>query len=201
MTTFEKVKKILHPFMPFVSEEVYHIIKEREDKDFIMQTLLPETREINTALLNEFEFVKEFITAIRSVRNEKNIAQKIALQVYFTKSEEGLTIEKYSDIICKLCNLDTLEACEEKVEKAIAKMVRTLEFFVPLTENVNKDEEIKKIQADIQYYEGFKNAVMKKLSNESFVSKAPAKLVDAEKEKLKKYQDMKEKCLAQLQSL
>lgn len=181
---FESVMKILHPFMPFVSEEVYHIIKEREDKDFIMQTLLPETREINTALLNEFEFVKEFITAIRSVRNEKNIAQKIALQVYFTKSEEGLTIEKYSDIICKLCNLDTLEACEEKVEKAIAKMVRTLEFFVPLTENVNKDEEIKKIQADIQYYEGFKNAVMKKLSNESFVSKAPEQVVAMERKKL-----------------
>ena len=181
---FESVMKILHPFMPFVSEEVYHIIKEREDKDFIMQTLLPETREINTALLNEFEFVKEFITAIRSVRNEKNIAQKIALQVYFTKSEEGLTIEKYSDIICKLCNLDTLEACEEKVEKTIAKMVRTLEFFVPLTENVNKDEEIKKIQADIQYYEGFKNAVMKKLSNESFVSKAPEQVVAMERKKL-----------------
>jgi valyl-tRNA synthetase len=145
---------------------------------------MPETTEVNEALLNEFEFVEEFITAVRSIRNEKNIAQKIALQVYFTKSAEGSIIEKYSDIICKLCNLDTLEACENKVEKAIAKMVRTLEFFVPLTDNVNKEEEIKKIQADIQYYEGFKASVMKKLSNESFVSRAPEQVVAMERKKL-----------------
>ena len=181
---FEDVMKILHPFMPFVSEEVYHIIKERKENEFIMQAQLPAIKDINTALLNEFEFIEEFITAIRSVRNEKNIAQKVALQVYFTKSEEALIIEKYSDIVCKLCNLDTLEACEEKVEKAIAKMVRTVEFFVPLTDNVNKEEEIKKIKADIEYYEGFKNSVMKKLSNENFVSKAPEQVVAMERKKL-----------------
>lgn len=181
---FEDVMKILHPFMPFVSEEVYHIIKERKENDFIMQAQLPAIKDINSALLNEFEFIEEFITAIRSVRNEKNIAQKIALQVYFTKSTEATIIEKYSDIVCKLCNLDTLEACEEKVEKAIAKMVRTVEFFVPLTDNVNKEEEIKKIKADIEYYEGFKNSVMKKLSNENFVSKAPEQVVAMERKKL-----------------
>ena len=181
---FEDVMKILHPFMPFVSEEVYHIIKERKENDFIMQAQLPAIKDINTTLLNEFEFIEEFITAIRSVRNEKNIAQKVALQVYFTKSEEANIIEKYSDIVCKLCNLDTLSSCEEKVEKAIAKMVRTLEFFVPLTDNVNKEEEIKKIKADIEYYEGFKNSVMKKLSNENFVSKAPEQVVAMERKKL-----------------
>ncbi|MEE1142048.1 MAG: valine--tRNA ligase [Bacteroidales bacterium] len=181
---FEEVMKILHPFMPFVSEEVYHIIKERKENDFIMQSQLPAIREVNSALLNEFEFIEEFITAIRSVRNEKNIAQKIALQVYFTKSTEASIIEKYSDIVCKLCNLDTLSSCEEKVEKAIAKMVRTVEFFVPLTDNVNKEEEIKKIKADIEYYEGFKNSVMKKLSNENFVSKAPEQVVAMERKKL-----------------
>lgn len=181
---FEEVIKILHPFMPFVSEEVYHIIKERKENEFIMQAQLPAIKDINTTLLNEFEFIEEFITVIRSVRNEKNIAQKVALQVYFTKSEEASIIEKYSDIVCKLCNLDTLSSCEEKVEKAIAKMVRTLEFFVPLTENVNKEEEIKKIQADIEYYEGFKNSVMKKLSNESFVNKAPEQVVAMERKKL-----------------
>ena len=181
---FEDVMKILHPFMPFVSEEVYHIIKERTENDFIMQAQLPAIKDINTTLLNEFEFIEEFITAIRSVRNEKNIAQKVALQVYFTKSEEASIIEKYSDIVCKLCNLETLSSCEEKVEKAIAKMVRTLEFFVPLTDNVNKEEEIKKIKADIEYYEGFKNSVIKKLSNENFVSKAPEQVVAMERKKL-----------------
>ncbi len=181
---FEDVMKILHPFMPFVSEEVYHIIKERKENEFIMQAQLPAIKDINTTLLNEFEFIEEFITAIRSVRNEKNIAQKVALQVYFTKSEEASIIEKYSDIVCKLCNLDTLSSCEEKVEKAIAKMVRTVEFFVPLTDNVNKEEEIKKIKADIEYYEGFKNSVMKKLSNENFVSKAPEQVVAMERKKL-----------------
>ena len=181
---FEEVMKILHPFMPFVSEEVYHIIKERKENDFIMQAQLPAIKEVNSTLLSEFDFIEEFITAIRSVRNEKNIAQKVALQVYFTRSEEGNIIEKYSDIVCKLCNLETLASCEEKIEKAIAKMVRTLEFFVPLTDNVNKEEEIKKIKADIEYYEGFKNSVMKKLSNENFVSKAPEQVVAMERKKL-----------------
>ena len=181
---FEDVMKILHPFMPFVSEEVYHIIKERKENDFIMQAQLPAIKEVNSTLLSEFDFIEEFITAIRSVRNEKNIAQKVALQVYFTRSEEGNIIEKYSDIVCKLCNLETLTSCEEKIEKAIAKMVRTLEFFVPLTDNVNKEEEIKKIKADIEYYEGFKNSVMKKLSNENFVSKAPEQVVAMERKKL-----------------
>ena len=152
-----------------------------------MQAQLPAIKDINTTLLNEFEFIEEFITAIRSIRNEKNIAQKVALQVYFTKSEEASIIEKYSDIVCKLCNLETLSSCEEKVEKAIAKMVRTLEFFVPLTDNVNKEEEIKKIKADIEYYEGFKNSVMKKLSNENFVAKAPANVVAAQREAAAKY--------------
>lgn len=184
LNIFEDVMKILHPFMPFVSEEVYHIIKERKENEFIMQAQFPTIKEVNTTLLNEFEFIEEFITAIRSVRNEKNIAQKVALQVYFTKSEEANIIEKYSDIVCKLCNLDTLSSCEEKVEKAIAKMVRTVEFFVPLTDNVNKEEEIKKIKADIEYYEGFKNSVMKKLSNENFVSKAPEQVVAMERKKL-----------------
>ena len=181
---FEDVMKILHPFMPFVSEEVYHIIKERKENNFIMQAQLPAIKEVNSTLLSEFDFIEEFITAIRSVRNEKNIAQKVALQVYFTRSEEGNIIEKYSDIVCKLCNLETLTSCEEKIEKAIAKMVRTLEFFVPLTDNVNKEEEIKKIKADIEYYEGFKNSVMKKLSNENFVSKAPEQVVAMERKKL-----------------
>ncbi len=181
---FECLMKILHPFMPFVTEEIYHLIREREDKDFIMLAEMPKTEKFDENVLNEFEFVQEFVSCIRTIRNEKNIPQKNPLKAYFTQTEQAFIVTKYASVISKLCNLEELSACEQKIEKSIAKMVRTMEVFVPFADNINKDEEIKKINEEIKYFEGFKASVEKKLSNESFVNKAPQKVVDIEKKKL-----------------
>ena len=181
---FEDLMKILHPFMPFVSEEIYHLIREREDKDFLMLAKMPAAGEVDEKLLSDFEFVQDFVVGIRTIRNEKNIPQKTALEVYYAQSAGADVVAKYSDMIIKLCNLKTLAGCSQKVEKAIAKMIRTMEIFVPLADSINKDEEVKKIMADIKYFEGFKASVEKKLSNESFVGKAPQKVVDMERKKL-----------------
>lgn len=178
----ECLMKILHPFMPFVTEEIYHLIREKDD--FIMLAKMPEAGQCDEELLKEFEFVQEFISVIRTIRNEKNIAQKNALEVYYTKSKNASIISKNASIISKLCNLQTLSECEQKVEKAVAKMVGTMEVFVPFADNINKEEEIKKIMDEIKYFEGFKASVEKKLSNESFVNKAPQKVVDIERKKL-----------------
>ncbi len=181
---FECLMKILHPFMPFVTEEIYHLIRDRKEKDFIMLAEMPKAEKFEENLLNEFEFVQEFVSCIRTIRNEKNIAQKNPLKAYFTQTEQAFIVTKYSSVISKLCNLEELSACEQKVEKSIAKMVRTMEVFVPFADNINKEEEIKKINEEIKYFEGFKASVEKKLSNESFVNKAPQKVVDIEKKKL-----------------
>lgn len=181
---FEDLMKILHPFMPFVSEEIYHLIRERGEKDFVMLSEMPACGEVDKKLLEDFEFVQEFVVGIRTIRNEKNIPQKTALEVYYTRSAGADVVAKYSEMIIKLCNLKTLSACSQKVDKAVAKMVRTMEIFVPLADSINKEEEVKKIMADIKYFEGFKASVEKKLSNESFVGKAPQKVVDMERKKL-----------------
>ena len=178
----ECLMKILHPFMPFVTEEIYHLIREKDD--FIMLAKMPEAEQCDESLLKEFEFVQEFVSVIRTIRNEKNIAQKNALEVYYTQSKNASIISKNASIVSKLCNLQTLSMCEQKVEKAIAKMVGTMEVFVPFADNINKEEEIKKIMDEIKYFEGFKASVEKKLSNESFVNKAPQKVVDIERKKL-----------------
>ncbi len=184
LSIFEDLMKILHPFMPFVTEEIYHLIREREETDFIMLASFPKKGQADEAILTDFEFVQEFVAGVRAVRNEKNIAQKNALEVYYTKTEQEAVVTKYAEVITKLCNLKTLAPTEQKVSGAIAKMVRTMEIFIPLADNINKEEEIQKILADIKYYEGFKASVEKKLSNESFVSKAPQKVVETERKKL-----------------
>lgn len=181
---FETLMKILHPFMPFVTEEIYHLIRQREEKDFIMLAKMPEVQAFDEKLLADFEFVQEFVACIRAVRNEKNIPQKNTLEVFFTETAEAEVVKKYSEMITKLCNLQTLAVCNQKVEKAVAKMVRTMEVFVPFADNINKEEEIKKINEEIKYFEGFKATVEKKLANENFVNKAPQKVVEVERKKL-----------------
>lgn len=191
---FEALMKILHPFMPFVTEEIYHYIRERQADDYIMNTSYPKCSQAENPMDEEFAFVKEIITAIRGLRSSKNIPQKNALECYVKESDSKALIAKYESVITKLANLSKVEFIADKQDKAVALMVRTTEMFVPLTDNVNKEEEIKKINEQIKYYEGFKTSVEKKLSNEKFVNNAPEKVVELEKKKLAD-------CISKLESL
>jgi len=174
---FEKLLKLLHPFMPFITEELWHHIKERGEHESIMVAALPIAGKQNPELLDIFEQLKETITAIRSIRQEKNIPNKETLTL-MVKGEVTR-----AELLCNLCNLSQTVSVTSQPEGAIQFMVRATEYFVPLSGKIDTEEEIKKLEAERQYQEGFLAAVMKKLGNERFVSSAPAQVVAAERKK------------------
>ncbi|MDY4789460.1 MAG: valine--tRNA ligase [Bacteroidales bacterium] len=196
---FEDLMKVLHPYMPFLTEEIYHIIGERKADDYIMLAQMPKIFESKSSIVSDFAFAQEKIAAIRQVRNEKNIAQKIALELFV---KESLNENKEFDgIITKLCNISNLEYISDKKEGALSLMVRTTEMFIPLGDTINKEEEIKKLQNDLKYYEGFAKSVKGKLSNEKFVSGAPAQVVENERKKLSDAEQKISSITEQLKSL
>lgn len=196
---FEDLMKVLHPYMPFLTEEIYHIIGERNENDYIMIAQMPKIFESKSTIVSDFAFAQEKIAAIRQVRNEKNIAQKIALELFV---KESLNENKEFDgIITKLCNISNLEYISDKKEGALSLMVRTTEMFIPLGDTINKEEEIKKLQNDLKYYEGFAKSVKGKLSNEKFVSGAPAQVVENERKKLSDAEQKISSIAEQLKSL
>ena len=196
---FEDLMKVLHPYMPFLTEEIYHIIGERNENDYIMIAQMPKIFESKSTIVSDFAFAQEKIAAIRQVRNEKNIAQKIALELFV---KESLNENKEFDgIITKLCNISNLEYISDKKEGALSLMVRTSEMFIPLGDTINKEEEIKKLQNDLKYYEGFAKSVKGKLSNEKFVSGAPAQVVENERKKLSDAEQKISSITEQLKSL
>lgn len=181
---FEDLMKILHPFMPFVTEEIYHALKERQEDDFIMNATYPTSTSNENIMDEEFIFIKEVITAIRSIRNSKGISPKQTLQCFVKISDSKNLISKYESVIIKTANIDKIQFVNEKQNGTLSLMVRTTEIFIPIAQNVNKDEEIKKVNEQIKYYEGFKMSITKKLANEKFVSNAPANVVELERKKL-----------------
>lgn len=196
---FEDLMKVLHPYMPFLTEEIYHIIGERNENDYIMIAQMPKTFESKSTIVSDFAFAQEKIAAIRQVRNEKNIAQKIALELFVKESSNEN--KEFDGIITKLCNISNLEYISDKKEGALSLMVRTSEMFIPLGDTINKEEEIKKLQNDLKYYEGFAKSVKGKLSNEKFVSGAPAQVVENERKKLSDAEQKISSITEQLKSL
>ncbi|HUX54092.1 MAG TPA: valine--tRNA ligase [Williamwhitmania sp.] len=178
---FEKLLKLLHPYMPFITEEIYHLIAERETGDCIMVSLLPQSKPYSSSLLEEFDNLKETVTNIRSIRQDKNIPQKDALELFVKR--DGMPTIDLSSVICKMANLTAITHTESKVEGASSFLVKTTEFFLPLGGLLNVEEELNKLNAELTYLQGFLVSVNKKLSNSSFVNNAPAKVVEVEQNK------------------
>ena len=182
---FEILLKQLHPFMPFITEELWQHIDERQENESIMTTRLlpvnPATYETSCAKVKRFEEVKEIITNIRNVRAQKNIAQKELLELRVMDDNRNLYI--YEDVVKKLGNISSVETVTDKPEGAASFMVGTTEYFIPLESMINVEEELAKLEADLTYQEGFLQSVLKKLSNEKFVSKAPANVIEMEHKK------------------
>ncbi len=177
---FETLLKLLHPFMPFITEELWQHIYDRQPGESIMTQTLVKDMPYNEALIAQFEAVKEVISGIRTIRLQKNIAQKEALALEVTGENP---VAGFDSVIAKLCNLSEIKQVETKSEGAAAFMVGTTEYAVPLGNLINVEEELKKLEADLKYQEGFLQCVMKKLSNEKFVSKAPANVIEMERKK------------------
>jgi len=180
---FEKLMKILHPFMPFITEEIWHQLNDKEEEDCIIVSDLPLPEKVDQIILDQFEYAKEVIIAIRKIRSEKNIRNKDAIELYVKKNFSEKPITDFDSICSKLCNLCDIKYTEEKIEGAITFVVKSTEFYIPLTESIDTAEEIKKLKDELNYTKGFLNSVVKKLSNERFVNNAPEKVVANEQKK------------------
>lgn len=180
---FDKILRILHPFMPFITEEIWQQLEQRQQGESIMMSQMPEHEPFEIQKIDSFELHCEIISAIRSVRNEKNIPFKQPIKAAIRKADNSVTFN-YSAIMEKLANIDQFEIVDEKPEGAIVQMIRSHELFITLTGLIDKDEELKKLQTELEYAKGFLASVTKKLSNEKFVQSAPEKIVDAERKKL-----------------
>jgi valyl-tRNA synthetase len=177
---FDALLRLMHPFMPFITEELWQHIAERAEGESIMYAKMPEAGEIDNNLLAGVELAKEIITGVRGVRAAKNIAQKEVL----TLAVVGNTIDaSLCGMITKLANLDKIVDNAEKDAAAASFMVGTTEFNVPLANTIDVEAELTRLKHDLEYYQGFLKSVEKKLSNERFVSNAPAAVVDAERRK------------------
>ncbi len=189
LSFFETLLKMLHPFMPFITEELWQALYERKQGDSIMRDKLTVAAfsDNDQKLLDDVELVKQVISGVRTVRASKNIAPKEKLQLQAVSQNP---FELYNDIILKMANLNGITVVDQKDSTASAFMVGTSEFAVPLGSMINVEEEIKKMKAQIEHLEGFLVSVKKKLSNERFVQNAPEAVVAMER---KKQSDAEEK--------
>ena len=180
LSFFDSLLKLLHPFMPFITEELWQHIYDRQEGESLMVQTLDINKVCNEDIVKQFEAVKEVIGGIRTIRLQKNIAQKEALSLQVVGESP---VAAFNAVISKLCNLTAIESVENKAEGSASFMVGTTEYAVPLGNLINVEEELKKLEADLKYNEGFLQSVLKKLSNEKFVSKAPANVIEMERKK------------------
>ena len=179
---FDALLKMLHPFMPFITEELWQHIYDRKDGESIMREKLeiPAPTAEEQKLAADIEAVKQIIAGVRTVRNQKNIAQKEQLSLQVVGKND---FEAYNDVTLKMANLDKIEVIAEKSADASSFMVGTDEFAVPLGDLIDVAAEIEKSEAQLKHLEGFLMGVRKKLSNENFVAHAPEKVVALERKK------------------
>jgi valyl-tRNA synthetase len=179
---FDKLLKIIHPFMPFITEEIWHLLLDRKDGESLMMNRLPEVKKYNKNLIIRFESIKETISAVRTVRKSKDIPNKETLNLLVRSDKDGFDSE-FLPVICKQCNLSEVLFIEEKQEGAASFMVGTTEYFIPMGGELDIEGELTKIQEDLDYNKGFLINVMKKLENERFVQNAPANVLALERKK------------------
>ena len=176
---FDRLMRILHPFMPFVTEEIWHALADRPEGASIMVQYMPHSVFYDQRMLDDFEMAREIIAGVRNLRNSKGLSPKEVLDLYI----KGHCPAMFNGIICKLGNVGKIESVTDKVEGALSFMVGTTECFVPVSLNIDKEAELKKLNEELKYAEGFLATVMKKLSNEKFVNGAPEKVVAVERQK------------------
>ncbi len=181
ISIFENNLKILHPFMPFLTEEIWQYIEDRTPEQALIVAKWPEKETFDQDLIKDFVFAAEVISGIRSIRKEKNISFKETIS--FSVLNNDNVSNTFDDIIKKLGNLDSLNYIDDALEGALTFRVKSNEYFIPIAGAINVEEEIKKLKEELNYTEGFLKSVQKKLSNERFVSGAPEQVVASEKKK------------------
>ena len=178
---FERLVKLLHPFMPFVTEELWQHISERTEGQSVMLSLMEEHKPWDEKMLAEVDLAREVVSAIRNIRAQRNIPnkEKVALEVIADENYHPA----YNCLVEKMAGLSTITEVGEKNPTAAAFIVKTTQYFVPMSENINVEEELAKMNKELAYFEGFLKTVLGKLSNERFVNGAPAAVVENERNK------------------
>ena len=177
---FDNLLHLLHPFMPFITEELWQHIIDRKDGESLMVSPISMSTEVDEAFVQQFEVVKEVISNVRSIRLQKNIAQKEALELQVVGENP---VAAFDAVIVKMCNLSAISVVEAKADGAAAFMVGTTEYAVPLGNMIDVEAEIARMEAELKHKEGFLQGVLKKLSNEKFVNNAPAAVIEMERKK------------------
>lgn len=178
---FEDILKILHPFMPFISEEIWHQIQDRKVEESLILAKWPEAKPFDSKITEEANQVFEVVSQVRNLRASKGMSPKEALDLTINTKRPEL-YQRFESVLVKLANLSSLNFAA-KVENAMSFVVKADECFVPMGDSINVEEEKANLQKELEYTKGFLNSVMKKLSNERFVAGAPAQVVENEKKK------------------
>ncbi len=178
---FENNLKLLHPFMPFLTEEIWHHIEERQNEDALIISIYPKSKRFETKVISDFEIVKDIISGIRTVRKEKNIAFKDAISLSVINNDNFN--KEYDSLIMKMGNIDCIDYVEQSVDSSISFRLNSNEYFIPILGTVDIEVEVNKLREELDYTKGFLNSVRKKLSNESFVNNAPDSVVLSERKK------------------
>jgi valyl-tRNA synthetase len=178
---FEKLLKIVHPFTPFIAEELWHLIRERQEGDDIIIAAWPTVKEPATDILAAFELASEVITNIRNVRKQNNIATKVKMDLFV---KENTSVDRsFDSVIAKMGNLAVLDYVNEKVANANSFLVQSNEYFIPFGDAIDLVAEKKKMEEELNYTKGFLKSVQSKLTNEKFMAGAPDQVVAIERKK------------------
>lgn len=180
LSIFETLMKVIHPFMPFITEEIWQRLAVRPEGSSIMVEQMPLPAPYEAGMLQRFDTVREIVSAVRAVRKERNIPVKEPLVLC---ASPGSTGSEFDPVIIRMCNLSEIRIVEGKVEGAASFRIHTSEFFIPVSDGVDHEEEIRKLNEELVYLEGFLASVMQKLSNEKFVANAPEKVIAVERKK------------------
>ncbi|MCC9167180.1 valine--tRNA ligase [Pontibacter harenae] len=178
----EKVLKVLHPFMPFLTEEIWHDLKQRKEKEYLIVASWPKVEQFDKGLIEKMDRVLNVVGAVRNVRNSKNIANNKALDLAI-KATSGADYEQFLGIIRKLANIEEVSFVEDSLDGAISFVEGGDEFFIPMEGNIDVAAERERLQKELEYTKGFLVSVDKKLSNERFVSGAPEAVITNERKK------------------
>ena len=176
---FDTLLRLLHPFMPFITEELWQHLADRKEGESIMYAQLPEATNADEYMIRKFEDVKQIIAGVRTIRKQKQLAQKEELSLHVKGAHEAA----FNPVLVKMGNLNAIEIVEEKAPTSSAFIVGATEYSVPLDSKINVEEELAKLNKDLEYYTKFLAGVEKKLSNERFVANAPEAVVALERKK------------------
>ena len=175
---------LLHPFMPFITEEIWQLLSERGKGESLMVSPMPRSSAYDKGLIGRFEDVKEVVTTVRSIKKDKNIPPKELVKIMVRGSENGNYHSELEPVIVKLANLSAVEMVGEDPGDTISFIVKNVEYFVPVGELLDAGEELAKLKAELEYTRGFLKSVSKKLENERFVRNAPQQVVEKERQKM-----------------